>query len=544
MTTYLLFASLILLICLCLRRLSARIGLPALFSFLLLGMLFGSDSPLGLSFDNYELAKNISEMALLLIMFFGGFGTRLAEARPVLAPSLLLSSLGTFVTAGLCGLFCAFVFHLPLLQGMLIGAVLASTDAASVFAVLRNKNLNLKNHTASILEIESGSNDPFAYTLTILLLSLLQGEGSLGGTLTLFFQQFVFGTLTGLAIAFAGAHLIRRFQMSSTFLSVFVLGLSLLSFSLADRVGANAFLSVYLTGIVLGNVELPHKREMVAFFDGLTEIAHMLLFFVLGMLAAPSDLLQALPAGLLVALFLLLVARPIASALILKPFGSSMKQIILISFAGLRGAASILFAIVAVLSYATTPSMIFHIVFAVVLVSVGLQGTLLPKVAEKLDMIDETGDVRRSFSDYAEVSEMGFLTLTLTPEHPWAGEAVSSITLPPGTLLTLLIRGDSEIVPNGGTRLQAGDILLLGGLKTGDHDGNLQSYALETGHAWLGRRLSEIALPKDCLVVGIRRDGKDLVPGGETVLEDGDLLVFNRPASSSGCACREVSEPA
>lgn len=544
MTTFLLFASLILLICLCLRRLSARVGLPALVPFLLLGLLFGSDSPFGLSFDNYELAKNISEIALLLIMFFGGFGTRLEEARPVLAPSLLLSSAGTFATAGICGLFCTWVFRLPLLQGLLIGAVLASTDAASVFSVLRNKNLNLKDHTASMLEVESGSNDPFAYTLTILLLSLLQGEGSAGSALTLFIQQFAFGTLTGLLIAFAGAWIIRRFQMSSTFLSVFVLGLSLLSFSVADRVGANAFLSVYLTGIVLGNVELPHKREMVAFFDGLTEIAHMLLFFVLGMLAAPSDLLQALPAGLMVALFLLLVARPIASTLILKPFGASWNQILLVSFAGLRGAASILFAIVAVLSYATTPSMIFHIVFAVVLVSVGLQGTLLPKVAEKLDMIDEGGDVRRSFSDYAEVSEMGFLTLTLTPEHPWASETVSDITLPPGTLLTLLIRSGNEIVPNGRTRLAPGDQLLLGGLKSGERDGNLQSYTLESGHAWLGRRLSEIALPCGCLVVGIRRDGKDLVPGGETVLQDGDLLVFNRPAMRSPCACSKAGETA
>lgn len=492
---------------------------------------------LGLSFDNSELAGNVSEMALLLIMFYGGFGTRLEEARPVLAPSLLLSSIGTFLTAGLCGLFCAAVFRLPLLQGMLIGAVLSSTDAASVFSVLRYRKLNLKDRTASLLEIESGSNDPFAYTLTLLILSLLQGEGSMGETLALFFRQFAFGTLTGLLIAGVGFFIIRRWRMSSSFLSVFVLVLSLLSFSLADKVGANAYLSVYLTGIALGNVKIPHKREMVAFFDGLTEIAHMLLFFVLGMLAAPSALIMALPAGLMVALFLLLAARPAASAIILKPFGASPAQILLVSFAGLRGAASILFAILAVLSSAETPSMIFHIVFAVVLFSVGFQGTLLPMVAARLGMIDDSADVLRSFSDYAEDSEMGFLTLTLTPGHPWDGERISRITLPPGTLLTLLLRSGQEIVPNGLTVLQAGDMLLLGGLRNAKKDGNLQSCRLGAGHAWLGRALCEIAMPCDCLVVGIRRDGRDMVPGGETILQEGDTLVFNRPGSSPGLTC-------
>ena len=454
----LLVTATVILACVVFNKISSRLGIPMLLAFILLGMFFGSDGLVKIPFDNYSFAEKICSVALIFIMFYGGFGTNWSEARPVAVKAALLSSLGTVATAGLVGLFCWQVLKIALLESFLIGAVISSTDAASVFSILRSKRLNLRYNTASLLEVESGSNDPFSYMLTVIVLSLIGGESG-GSFVYMVFAQIVYGAVFGIGIAVLALLFMKKFRFSSPgFDAVFVIAVAILSYAAPALLGGNGYLSVYITGIILGNRKIPNKLSLVHFFDGTTSLMHMLLFFLLGLLAFPSQLPGAALTALAIALFLTFVARPVAVFAILSPFKSSLRQMTLVSWAGMRGAASIVFAIMAVINPASIDNDIFHIVFFIVLFSILLQGSLIPVLARKLGMTDADADVMKTFTDYVDEVPVQFLQFTITPEHPWANQPVSSITLPPESLLVLLLRGEEKY---NGNLLFPGDKLIL-----------------------------------------------------------------------------------
>lgn len=532
MTALLLLAAIVIFACVLGNRVSQRFGVPTLLAFILLGMLFGTDGLLRIDFDNYQIAEDVCSAALIGIMFYGGFGTSWQEARPIAVRASLLSSLGVVLTSLLTGLFCRYVLHFSMLEGMLIGAILGSTDAASVFSILRSKRLNLKGGTASLLEVESGSNDPFAYMMTIILLSAMQGEGlSLENILWTAGTQLILGLLFGVVIGKLGTLLLRRFPFGSGGLdAACLLALALLSYAVPTMLGGNGYLSAYLAGLLLGNADLPGQRGLVHFFDATTGLMQMLIFFLLGLLSFPSRLPQVLPIALPIALFLTFAARPGAVFLLLSPFRCPVRQQLLVSWAGLRGAASIVFAILAVNSPAVVQNDIYHIVFAVVLLSIAFQGTLLPAAARRLDMIGTGEDVMRTFSDYASETEVEFIQLNITPGHPWEGKTLRELALPSGLLCVMILRGEDPLTPRGKTILRVGDSAVLCAASfAGQEEGiTLSEFPLTEGHPWVEKRINNLGLPSHELIVLIRRGAKAFVPNGGTLLKSGDRIVVGK----------------
>lgn len=527
----LLIAALVLLLCLCLGNVSRKIGVPTLLAFIGLGMLFGVDGVVKIPFDNYEAAEMICRCALLFIMFYGGFGTSWKVAKATAAPAVLLSSAGVVITALLTAAFCHFVLGQSWQNGLLVGSVISSTDAASVFSILRSRRLNLKNGTASLLEVESGSNDPTASMLTLLSLMLMRGTAGPGQIALLVARQVGFGLAVGFGVAWLCLRFIHRFHVvTEETETMFIVAVAMLSFGLAEALGGNGYLSTYLTGIVLGNARMRHQKTLVHFFDGFTGLMQTAIFFLLGWLCHPSQLPGVALTGLAVALFLTFVARPVAVFALLAPFKAKKNQMLLVSWAGLRGASSIVFAIIATVDKAQTAPELFSLTFFIVLFSMLLQGTLLPKVAKKLDMIDKDGDVMRTFSDYSEEMPLEFLRLRLEEGHPWAGKHVHEVNLPPDVLLALVLRGGKQLVPRGGTMLEKGDEVMLCGpaLDPNSSLGRLTEIPISALHDWCGKMLRNIPMEEGQLVLMIRRGDRMLIPDGNTVLQNGDLLVMNQ----------------
>lgn len=533
MNHLLLLGSAVIIACILANRITSCLGIPMLLAFIGLGMIFGSEGLFRIPFDNFRFASDFCTVALIFIMFYGGFGTRWKAARPIAGKAILLSSLGTMLTATLTGIFCHLVLGFRLMEGLLTGAVLSSTDAASVFSVLRSQKLSLKYSTDSLLEIESGSNDPFAYMLTLILISAMSGSSSakelpMQILTTAFFQVF-WGLFCGVVISLAARWFLEHFSFTiSGFDAAFVLSIALLSYSLPSAIGGNGYLSTYLVGILLGNHPLRNKKVLVNFFDGLTGLMQMMIFFILGLLSFPSRIAAVWLPSLAVAVFLTLVARPVATALLLTPLKAPLKQQFLISWAGLRGAASIVFAIMATMSSISMEHDLFHMVFCIVLLSISIQGTLLPWFAKRTDMLDETGNILTTFNDYTEETDVRFISIPIQKENPWKHKLVSELNLPPGTLLVFIRRTGENIVPNGKTVIQEGDVLVLGASAYQDEDSiHLTETIVSKEHEWCGKSIRELSLPKNSLAILIRRGTETIIPGGQTVMQEGDTIVVN-----------------
>lgn len=529
MTNYLLIVTIVIFACVFLSRVSNRLGIPTLLFFILLGMVFGSDGILKIPFDNYAFAEQTCSIALIFIMFYGGFGTNWNQAKSVAVKSILLSTVGVVVTSGLTGAFCHFALQIDWTESLLIGALVGSTDAASVFSILRSKKLNLKYNTASLLEVESGSNDPCAYMLTATFIAIAQGQASAGQISLLIIKQIVFGLLFGAMIAAVTIWLLGKVKFTvAGFDTIFVVGIALLSYTLPSLIGGNGFLSAYIVGIVLGNTQIPNKRNLVNFFDGLTGLMQMLIFFLLGLLSFPSRLPGVIVPALLIAVWLTFVARPVAVAAVLTPFKSKWTQQLLVSWSGLRGAASIVFAIMAGMAIETEND-IFHIVFMIVLFSILLQGSLLPFVARKLDMIDQKADVMKTFNDYSDEVPVQFIQLTIPATHEWCNQSLKDLTLPPETLIVLLKRAGDNIIPDGNTVLQEKDVLILSATTPDQVEGvTLVEIPIAEESKYAGKLLSEIKKKQNELVIMIQRGEQIIIPNGNVRLEAGDLLVINR----------------
>ncbi len=463
MNNALMFGAMVLILCVAFSKILYKAGVPTLLIFMGLGMVFGSDGIGGIYFDDYHLTQDICSLALVFIMFYGGFGTSWRTARPIAVKAVLLSSVGTVLTAFFTGFFCHYFLKFTLLEGLLIGSVLASTDAASVFSILRSRKMALKGGVGPILEVESGSNDPFSYMLTIVILAVITGEGSVSVP-ELLAKQIIFGTVTGVFLGYAAVYVLRHvnFEIES-FNLIFVIAIAILGFSLSGSLEGNGFLSVYISGIIIGNSKIFHRKSLSNFFDGISWLMQIMLFFMLGLLSFPSRLPDVALTGTLIAVFMILVARPAAVFAILTPFRMPVKQQTFISWVGIRGAASIAFSIYAVTA-TNHMSDIFHIVFIVVLFSILIQGSFIPVMAKKLGLIEsQKHNNLKSLGDMEDETYNQLMEFTVRPDHKWAGKMIMEAGLPKDILIVMIKRGSDVVVPNGSTKLLPGDVLVLSG---------------------------------------------------------------------------------
>lgn len=437
------------------------LGIPALLFFMCLGMLFGTDGIFKISFADFANTKDIASLALGFIIFYGGFCTKWTTAKPIIAKAAVLSTAGVFLTAVLTSVFCHFVLELSFLESFLIGAVISSTDAASVFSILKAKNLHLKENTAPLLEIESGSNDPMSYVLVILAITLMQNQSS-GFVIALFFKQMIFGILIGVLVAKISIYIYEKTSIiTDENGSLFIIALVLLSYLLPFFCDGNPFLAVYFLGIILGNANILNKVPMMHFFDGITKLAQIGIFFTLGLLAFPREVPSILLTGMLIFLFLTFIARPAAVFLLLSFFKSGINQCLLVSWAGLRGVASIVFAIIAMDSGITLHYDLFHLVFLISILSVAIQGTFLPLAAKMTNMIDPHVDIKKTFNDYEEECAVKLLRITVPQNHEWVGKPIRCVEFPQKSLAVLIKRKQERIIPKNSTVIQAGDNITL-----------------------------------------------------------------------------------
>lgn len=534
MNALLVLVAVIIFTCVLLNNASFRIGMPVLLAFILLGILFGNNGlvPISLDVDDRETVGDICTVALIFIMFYGGFGTSWKSAKPIALEAGLLASVGVIVTAALVGVFCHFLLKWDWLEALLLGSVVSSTDAASVFSIFRSRKLGLKNNTAPLLEMESGSNDPCSYMLTVIMLSLMQGDASVGHTIWLFIAQLGFGALFGLLISRIAVEAMKRINFATAgFDSLFLMAVAIISYALPALVNGNGYLSAYIVGIVLGNNKFCNKKDMVNFFDGITGLMQVLIFFMLGLLARPANLGSCALPAVAVFLILTLLARPLPVFALLTPFRKyGFKQQTLISFCGLRGAASIVFAITATMGNDALNNDIFNIVFCIVLISIALQGSLLPKAAEKLNMLDPNADIMKTFSDFSEEVDLQFSEVKIGEDNPWLNSRVMDLNLPKDLLFCLLVREDqSRIVPNGRTVLKMGDSVIICSKKFRKSAQQIMvSQRVISEHSkWIGHKVCELPHTRHQLIL-IQRGDKTVIPHGDTVLQIGDVLYINQ----------------
>ena len=460
MVQLMLCCGLILLICITSSKVLYRFGVPLLLIFIFLGMIFGV---MVIDFSDFQLTGKIASIALVFIMFYGGFGTNWSMARPKAAPSILMSTLGTIITFFITGVFVYLIFKISFLESLLIGAVVSSTDAASVFAILRSQKLNLEGSLASLLEVESGSNDPVACMLTLIILTLMSG-GTVKNLIPLVISQIVIGVMIGTLIAMASIYLIRHanFEIESFYI-IFIIAMAIISYSLSEWMGGNGYLSVYISGIIIGNSKIPHKKTLVHFLDGVSWIMQIILFFILGLLANPLELPKVIGKSVVISLGIIFIARPISVFLVLKKFDFNTKEKLFIAWVGLRGAASIVFAIFALNYGISINNDIYHIIFFIALISVGVQGTLIPIIAKRLELLDNNRPVLKTFNDYVEERNTKVMELKIEGTCKLINKSIMDANIPEEILIAMIKREGEIIIPKGASIIKEGDILVVVG---------------------------------------------------------------------------------
>lgn len=446
-------------------KFSARIGLPVLVLFLVVGMLAGSEGVGGIAFDNYALAHGIGTVALALILFDGGLRTQIAAFRLAWKPSLALATLGVLITSLVTGVAAAHILGIPLLEGVLLGSIIGSTDAAAVFALLRTAGVRLKARLSATLEIESGSNDPMAIFLTVGLLEVLLGRMTLGpGLAALFLLQMGVGAAAGLVVGRAGVWLVNRINIESAGLYPLLTGaMGMLAFGAAASLGGSGFLAVYLAGIVLGNHRLVFKRGTLLFHDGLAWAGQIVMFVVLGLLSFPSQLAQVAGPALLVALVLVFVARPLAVYPILLPFGFNIRETTLVAWGGLKGAVPIILATFPLMLGLPSGPLLFNVVFFAVLVSAVTQGWSLPLMARRLGLqqhAEPEPPISLEITSLRDV-DADIVEYTAGEGSRAAGRLIRELSLPDSVVVAMISRDGGLIPPRGSTRVEAGDHLFV-----------------------------------------------------------------------------------
>jgi potassium/hydrogen antiporter len=446
-------------------KVSGRFGIPALLLFLAIGMLAGSDGPGGIEFTDAELASEVGAIALAFILFAGGLDTRWHAVRPVLGPGVVLATVGTVITALVAGLAASLIFGVPVALGLLVGAIISSTDAAAVFSVLRSRGMGLRGRLRPLLELESASNDPMAVFLTIGFTALVtQPDASLAGFAWLFVRQMTLGAIAGIVLAWLAVRLINWLRLEYEGLyPVLTVAVVLGIFATTAALGGSGFLAVYLAGITMARHRFIHKRSLTRFHDGIGWLMQITMFLILGLLVFPSQLPSVAGPGLALAAVLMLVARPVAVWLSLLGSSWSAPERWLVSWVGLRGAVPIILATFPLAAGVEGADTIFNAVFFVVFLSVALQGTTIPPVARFLGL-EAPGPDRTGEREEIVVGGITgrLLGETVVPPDSWAaGRQVVELDLPPGTWVALLTRGEKVVVPQGPTVLEAGDRLTV-----------------------------------------------------------------------------------
>lgn len=449
-----------------------RFGIPALLLFLVVGMIFGCDG-LGVQFDDVRGAQFVGMVSLSIILFAGGLGTRIKDIKPILAPGIVLSTVGVLLTTAITGIFVWWIsglswtsIHFALLPSMLLAATMSSTDSASVFGILGAQKMNLRHNLRPTLELESGSNDPMAYLITTMLVDVLVTGDSVTvvSLLRIFLVQFVLGVLLGFAFGRLGVWMLNRLNLDNRALyPIMAVAICFLTFSLTDTLGGNGYLAIYVTGIVIGNEKVSFRRETITFIDGLSWLCQIVMFLMLGLLVNPLEMWQVAGMALLIGLFMIVVARPISVFFSLIPFSNiPFKGKVFISWVGLRGAVPILFATYPVVAGLEDHHTIFNIVFFITILSLLVQGTTITSMAQYLKLSEPLlNDVSDFGVEIPEDSGSLLKDLYVTSTMLEKGSFVRDLHLPQGQLVMMVKRDNELLVPNGQLELREGDHLLI-----------------------------------------------------------------------------------
>lgn len=465
----LLIGSFLLFISIIAGKSSYKFGVPTLIFFLITGMVAGSDGIGQIYFDNSSTTQFIGIIALNFILFSGGMDTEWKAIKPILWQGVSLSTIGVLLTATLTGLFISWATDFTLFEGLLLGSIVSSTDAATVFSVLRSKSLNLKYNLRPTLELESGSNDPMAYMLTLLFLGLvLNPDMPVADLVFKFGQQIALGVAGGFLFGKIAVWVINKITLGYDGLySVLVIAIMLFTYSATDVVGGNGFLAVYLAALYFGNQKIAKKRNIANVFDGFAWLMQIILFLTLGLLVYPKDLLPIAGVGLLISAFMILIARPVSVFLSLSFFKVPIKSRLFTSWVGLRGAVPIVFATYPLIASADHPEispqaqMIFNIVFFISITSILLQGTTLPFFAKWLKVSDPDTSVKKQQIDLELNAISEVLEIELSSEYGAIGKEISMLDFPAAARITMIKRDGETLIPDGSMTLRADDILII-----------------------------------------------------------------------------------
>lgn len=442
-----------------LTKFSARFGLPSLVLFILVGMVMNRY----VYYDNVPLTQMVGILALIFILFEGGMQTKWSNVRSVIVPSSILATVGVVLTSLLIGLSASYILGLSLLEGMLFGAIVGSTDAAAVFAVLGGKNI--RTRLKSTLEAESGSNDPMAIFLTVMFIQLIQQpESSIWMMILNFIWQMGIGLIMGILCGRISVRVINAINLDSSGLyPVFATALAIMTYSTTTLIGASGMLAVYVAGIVFGNSDLTYRHSIFRFQEGFAWLMHILMFMLLGLLSFPQELKGIAWQGLALSVLLMFVARPIAVFLTLIFVKYSIKEKILISWAGLRGAVPVVLATFPLMAGVENGGIIFNVVFFVVITSALFQGATISYVAEKLGLTEKE---KISAPHSLELVSIGktnseIIEMVMEEGSEGIGKTIQQLALPSEVLITAIIRQDKIVTPRGSVKLEENDILYV-----------------------------------------------------------------------------------
>ncbi|RPD98709.1 potassium/proton antiporter [Aureibaculum marinum] len=461
----LLIGSLLLFISVIAGKPSYRFGVPTLILFLGIGMLAGTDGIGGIYFDNPQVAQFIGIVSLNFILFSGGLDTSWNSVKPILKEGLILSTLGVLLTAITLGLFVYYLTDFTIYESMLLGSIVSSTDAAAVFSILRAKSLALKKNIRPTLELESGSNDPMAYVLTIAFLTLVVNQDqSFTSIIPLFFQQMILGAIAGFVFGKLSKLIINKIKLDFEGLyPVLVIALMFITFSATDFIGGNGFLAIYICAVFLGNQDLIHKKTILKMFDGLAWLMQIVLFLTLGLLVFPSQIIPYMGIGLVISLFLILIARPMSVFISLMFFKMKLRRRFYISWVGLRGAVPIVFATYPLLAGIDKANIIFNIVFFISVTSVLIQGTTLSLVAKWLRVAEPNEEKRITDVDKLifDLPKSSLQEIKILPKFNAINKRIVDLNFPKSAFIIIIKRNGEYIPPNGSTKIKTNDILMV-----------------------------------------------------------------------------------